>query len=30
VIDGRTKMIREGEISAAQLAASIGRKNIVT
>ena len=30
VIDGRIKIIREGEISAAQLAASIGRKDILT
>jgi L-threonylcarbamoyladenylate synthase len=29
VIDGRIKIIREGEISAALLAASIGRKNIL-
>ena len=30
VIDGGIKIIREGEISAAQLAASIGSKNILT
>jgi L-threonylcarbamoyladenylate synthase len=30
VIDGRIKIIREGEISIEQLAASIGKKNILT
>jgi L-threonylcarbamoyladenylate synthase len=30
VIDDRIKIIREGEISAAQLAVSIGKKNILT
>ncbi len=30
VIDGRIKIIRAGEISVAQLAASIGRKDILT